>query len=84
MLGQKQTQGGVDGMVDHEVAGLVTSEVDLGQEISLVPAHQVAALVWRGDSLYDSFMTAYLVWRGGGGAGERGQAGQQRGAEVVD
>ena len=75
-------------MVDHEVAGLVTSEVDLGQEISLVPAHQVAALVWRGDSLYDSlydsFMTAYLVWRGGGGAGERGQAGQQRGAEVVD
>ena len=65
---EQQAEGGVDGVVHHEVSGGLLVQVNQGQGRPLTAAHQEPA----------------LVGGGGGGGGEGGQAGQQSGGEVVN
>ena len=45
LVWKKQTQRRVDGMENNKVTWPVPTEVNLGQEVSLAPAYQEAALV---------------------------------------
>jgi len=45
LVWKKQTQRRVDGVENNKVTWPVPTEVNLGQEVSLAPAYQEAALV---------------------------------------